>query len=139
MALKPKQLDDARLVPGYGGKYILRSDGTLWRRSPTGKYLKVSVCDGRVRLYHLGTESRRSLDAMMREVFPEGYGWTEAEILDHDREVPPGGGVGSRPGALPDKRDLLGDELQTILNGGDDVSVELPGENATPVARLPEL
>ena len=80
-----------KYLAGYGTKYLVREDRTVWRLDVNGEYVSVAEHAGRVRLYHLGTESRRSVDVIMDSVFPD---LTDEEIISYDesRGVPPGGG-----------------------------------------------
>ena len=104
-----------RVVPGYGGKYLMRQDKTLWRLGRGGEYEPCAVTDGRVRLYHLGEESRRSVEVLFRLVFPDELGWTRSEILEHDRGEGEGGGPSSSLEPLEDRRDPVGELLDEML------------------------
>lgn len=106
------QAGAVRYVPGYGSKYLLRQDATLFRKTAGGEYVSVAVArDRRCRLYHLGTEHRRSIDVLMGIVWPEG---SLEEILEQDRGVPPGGGVDALEPLVSDPdadlmQDIFGD------------------------------
>jgi hypothetical protein len=104
-----------RYLAGYGTKYMVREDRTLWRLDPCGEYVQVAESKtGRVRVYHRGTESRRSMDVIMDTVFPD---LTDAEIIIYDqgRGVPPGGGPLALDPIRVDKPPaLLGEILEDL-------------------------
>jgi len=103
-----------RYVPGFGTKYLMKPDKTVYRRTPDGQYVEVSVShDGRVRLYHLGTESRRSVDVLYAIVFPDG---TIEEIVEQDRGDREGGrGSTSVQMPAPMYPDIVGKEVEALM------------------------
>jgi hypothetical protein len=130
-----------RLIPGYGGKYLMREDGTLWRQKASGEFVSVSVYAGRVRLYYLGTESRPQISTLYRLVFPERHGWTTEEVLEHDGGVGDirAGGTPSIPSmALEDRRDGVGDALGEILAEESGDSGETSGKTSGGFVGLPD-
>lgn len=72
----------ARYIKGYGHKYVMREDATLWRLDEdTNGYVEVAQNLGgstapRVRLYAHGTERRVFVHVLYKECFgeyPRGY------------------------------------------------------------------
>lgn len=68
----PQQMD----IPGYGGRYYIRIDGTVWRRRKSKDTRMRGVRRGRNREYKLTTPEgrtiRKTASAIMRETYFRG-------------------------------------------------------------------
>ena len=90
----PKKMD----IPGYGGKYYVRQDGTVWRRYE-GTAKDRRLCGhrkGRNRDVHLSGENRKTrcmaMSSIMRKTYfaglvPDGYVLMHVNGMENDWSV----------------------------------------------------
>lgn len=85
----------ARSIPEYGDKYLLREDGELYRRDArTDEWVAVSPSGEppRVRLYANGTERRVYVHSLLEDVF-----WDRPKIAENYTPSPSPRGVDPSP------------------------------------------
>jgi len=88
----PESMD----IPGYGGKYYVRQDGTVWRRGKTKDCRLAGHRKGRNRDVHLSGDNKKTrctaMSAIMRATYfsglvPDGYVLMHVNGMESDWSI----------------------------------------------------